>query len=336
MPDTAARPAAEGGWIELIVHRKTQVAEGIAHFDLRAADGGPLPAFTAGAHVDLCLPGDLVRQYSLCGDPARTDRYELGVLLEPDGRGGSRAAHEHLGPGSVVRVGAPRNLFGLVPGRHALLIAGGIGITPILAMAEALNRADRSFELHYCARSAARMAFRERIESAAWAGRAQCYLDDAPAARFDAQTLIPAPEAGIHAYVCGPAGFLDHVLGTLRAKGWDEAHIHFERFSAAPAEAEATGEADAAEAFEIQLGVDGPVVPVGAGQSAAQALIAAGVPVPLSCEQGICGTCAMRVLEGTPDHQDMYFTDDEHAANDRFTPCCSRARSRRLVVAPMD
>lgn len=324
---TETRPAVSADdWIEVIVHRKHPVAEDIAAFELRRPDGGELPPFTAGAHIDVVLPGEVIRQYSLCNNPAERDRYCLGVLREANGRGGSRAAHELLHEGARLRIGRPRNLFALVPARHAILLAGGIGVTPILAMAETLNREDRSFELHYCGRSAGRMAFRDRIAASPFATRCRCYTDDAPALeRFDAEGVLPAADDGVHAYVCGPAGFIDHVVATLRAKGWAEANIHFESF--AP-------QAPAADAgcFDIQLGFDGPLIPVNPDQTVAQALIAAGVDVPLSCEQGICGTCVMRVLDGVPDHQDMYFTEAEKASNDQFTPCCSRSLSPRLVI----
>jgi len=325
MPPAAER-APDDDWIEVTVHRKHPAAEHIAYFELRRPDGGDLPAFTAGAHIDVTLPGGTVRQYSLCSDPAQRDRYALGVLLEPAGRGGSRAAHEQVHEGSVLRIGPPRNLFPLVDGRHVILLAGGIGVTPILAMAETLHREDRSFELHYCGRSARHMAFRDRIAESPFAVRSRIYTDDAPPLeRFDAEGILPAADPGVHVYVCGPSGFIDHVVTTLRSKGWSDANIHFESFSPQASMAEG-------DAFEIQLGADGPLVPVNPNQSVAQALIAAGVDVPLSCEQGICGTCIMRVLEGIPDHQDMYFTEAEKAANDQFTPCCSRSLSPRLVV----
>jgi len=322
----ASNPAPAEDWIEVTVHRKHSAAEDIACLELRRPDGGELPAFTAGAHIDVILPGEIVRQYSLCNDPAQRDRFVLGVLKEPAGRGGSRAVHERLHEGAVIRIGQPRNLFPLVAGRHAILLAGGIGVTPILAMAETLHRQDRSFELHYCGRSAGRMAFRDRIEAAPYAVCSTIYTDDAPGPeRFNAETVLPAADAGVHAYVCGPAGFIDHIVATLHAKGWADDHIHFESFSPQAPVADGDG-------FDVQLGPDGPLVPVGSDQTVAEALIAAGVNVPLSCEQGICGTCMLRVLEGTPDHRDMFFTEAEKAANDRFTPCCSRSLSPRLVI----
>lgn len=313
-------------WIDAVVSAKRIVADGIAHFVLTSPTGAALPAFKAGAHIDVELPGGLVRQYSLCNDPLANDRYELGVLLEPEGRGGSRAAHEVLEQGDRVQIGRPRNLFGLVPARHAILLGGGIGITPVLAMARQLHREDRSFELHYCARSRTRMAFREDIAAEPIGGHTRFYVDDGTAdQRFDADNVLPIPDPEVHAYVCGPRGFIDYVMSTLRAKGWQEDNIHAESFTADTAPADV-------DIFEIQVGIDGPVISVHGDQTVAQALIEAGYGIPLSCEQGICGTCAMPVLAGEPDHRDMYFTEKEHAANDRFTPCCSRSLSARLVV----
>ncbi len=318
-------PATATDWTSVTVSRRAMVADGIALFELRPLDGSPLPPFSAGAHLDVRLPGGAVRQYSLCNDPAESDRYELAIQLEPDGRGGSRAAHEQLDTGSRLEVGAPRNLFSLQPGRHSVLLAGGIGITPLMAMAAQLTREARSFELHYSARSRARMAFRERLAEGPYAWRCHFYVDDDPGARFDAPRVVPEAAPGARAYVCGPTGYMDHVVDALIAKGWPTDHIHLERF-AAPAVL-APG-----DAFEVQIGHDGPVVAVPPGQTVAAALAAAGHAVPLSCEQGICGTCSVRVLAGMPDHQDLFFTEAEKAANDRFTPCCSRSRTPRLVI----
>ena len=312
-------------WMTVEVCRRASAAEGVALFELRAANGRSLPAFEAGAHIDVRLPGGALRQYSLCNDPAEADRYELAIQLEANGRGGSQSAHERLAVGSRVEVSAPRNLFALRDGRHAVLIAGGIGITPLMAMAARLGREARSFELHYSARSAARMAFRDRLAAEPYAGHSHRYVDDDPARRFDAARDLPAPTPAADAYVCGPGEFIDHVIAVMQAKGWPGARIHQERFSAPPVLAPGA-------AFEVQLGHDGPVIPVPAGQSVAEALAAAGHAVPLSCEQGICGTCVTRVLAGEPDHNDMFFSAAEKAANDRFTPCCSRSRSPRLVI----
>jgi len=312
--------------MKLSLINKTEAAADICLFELAAPDGAALPAFSAGAHVDVHLPGGLVRQYSLCNRPGETHRYCLGVLREAASRGGSAAMHA-LETGALLEVGAPRNLFPLVAdARHSVLLAGGIGITPILAMAEQLRTSGASFELHYCTRSPARTPFRERLAEPGLREHTRVYHDDAPAAqRADLDAIVGTPDDGKHLYVCGPAGFIEAVLGQARAAGWREANLHREYFAAPPAEA--TG-----GAFQVKLAASGRLVEVGAEQSVVQALAAHGVEVPTSCEQGICGTCLTRVLEGEPDHRDQYLTDEERAANDQFLPCCSRARTPVLVL----
>ncbi|GAP36670.1 PDR/VanB family oxidoreductase [Piscinibacter sakaiensis] len=319
------------------VARRTPAAAGVCALELVAEDGDPLPPFSAGAHVDLHLPGGLVRPYSLCGAPAERDRYRLGVLREPASRGGSAAVHELLHEGTRLRIGAPRNLFRLAAqARRHTLLAGGIGITPLLAMAEQLAADGADFRLHYAARSRERAAFLDRIAAAPWADRLRLHLDDGPPARrLDLAALTAEPADGHHLYVCGPAGLIDAALARARAAGWPEAQLHHERFGTAgagPAADAATAGASADGPFEVQLGRDGRVVAVPAGCSVVQALAAAGVALMTSCEQGVCGTCLTGVLDGEPDHRDSYLTPEEQAANDQFTPCCSRARSPRLVL----
>lgn len=326
--------------LDLRVARRTEEAEGIAGFELVAADGGALPAFSAGAHIELHLPagaGGWVRPYSLCNDPAETQRYQIAVLRDPASRGGSVAVHQGLQPGVRLQAGRPRNLFPLVEGapRHRLL-AGGIGITPLLAMAERLARLGADFRLQHATRSAARTPFRARLAAASWAARASQHLDDGdPAQRLDLTAAVAAPGAGEQLYVCGPAGFIDATLAAARGAGWPADALHCERFgAAAPAAAGEEGEnGERGEmGFEVQLGRGGRVVPVAPGQTVVAALEAAGVPLLTSCGQGVCGTCLTRVLEGRCDHRDQYLTPEEQAANDQFLPCCSRARSARLVL----
>jgi len=304
-----------------------QEALDIVAIELVRDDGAPLPAFSAGSHIDLHLPGGLVRQYSLCNHPDESHRYQIGVLKDPASRGGSEAVHA-LTEGVELQISEPRNLFPLVhEAKRSLLFAGGIGITPILCMAERLAHIGGDFELHYCARSAERAAFVDRIRQAPFSDRVQLHFDDGNGAEpLDAPAVLAAPAEGTHLYVCGPGGFMEYVLGTARAQGWDEANLHREYFSAAP-----TAQADDGS-FEVQLSSSGQVLQVPADQTVAQVLEAAGIIVPLSCEQGICGTCLTRVLEGEPDHRDLFMTEDEQAANDQFTPCCSRAKSARLVL----
>ena len=318
--------------LAVVVTRKTVEALDICSFELAAADGGPLPAFSAGAHVDVLLPGGLTRPYSLCNDPAETHRYQLGVLRDAASRGGSAARHDRVQVGDNLQISAPKNHFALAHGAtRSLLLAGGIGITPILCMAERLANTGAAFELHHCTRSRARTAFVERIRRSSFAAQVHWHVDDGDAAqRLNLVALLgtaQAPlDAGVHLYVCGPSGFMDAVLGAARAAGWPEAQLHCEFFAAAPV----TTVGDAA--FEVQLSSSGRVVMVPAGQSVVKALAAAGVEVLTSCEQGVCGTCLTRVLAGQPEHRDQYLTPEEQAAGDQFLPCCSRSRSPRLVL----
>ncbi|WAG76892.1 PDR/VanB family oxidoreductase [Metapseudomonas furukawaii] len=311
--------------LDLMIRSLRLEAPGILGLELEAADGAPLPAFEAGAHLDLHLPGGLVRQYSLCNAPGETHRYRLAVLLDPASRGGSRAVHEQLRVGQRLTTSAPRNLFALASeGARSLLFAGGIGITPILAMAQALASRDEDFELHYCMRSRKLAAFVDWLEASPFADRVRLHADDGPAP-LDAPALLR--DAGnAHLYVCGPNGFMEHVLGCARTAGWDESRLHREYFVAP---AQPAGED---RAFEVRLARSGLTLQVPAGRSVAQVLDEAGVCVPLSCEQGICGTCLTGVLDGEPEHRDSFLTDAERARNDQFTPCCSRARSACLVL----
>jgi len=315
-----------GSWIEARVVGKQPAARDITRLVLEAAGGGPLPPFAAGAHIDIELPNGLIRQYSLCGSPACTERYELGILLEPEGRGGSRAVHELIGEGDRVRISPPRNLFPLAAEGHALLLAGGIGVTPILAMAERLHLDGRGFALHYCVRSADRAAFAERLAAAPYADAVQLHYDDRPDTALDMAALLERAPNDAHLYVCGPAGFIDFVTRSAAERGWPDARVHIERFAATPEEAGAN------QPFEIEIASSGQVITVRADQTAAAALAEAGIEIPLSCEQGVCGTCLTEVAAGVPDHRDLYLSADEHAANDCFTPCCSRALSARLVL----
>ncbi len=314
--------------IEVRVVRKAVEAEGICSFELQAVDGRGLPAFSAGSHVDVQVPGGWVRPYSLCNDPTETHRYLIAVLREAASRGGSAALHEQVHEGDTLRIGAPKNHFALAhDAQRHLLLAGGIGVTPVLCMAERLAAIGADFEMHYCTRSAARTAFAGRIQRSGYAARVAFHFDDGPdAQKFDLAACVARPEPGTHLYVCGPKGFMDAVLGTARQCGWPEAQLHFEFFTADAAPQAGDG------AFQVRLASSGRVIDVAADQSVARALDAAGVIVPTSCEQGVCGTCLTRVLDGVPDHRDLYLTAEEQAANDQFTPCCSRAKTPLLVL----
>lgn len=307
---------------------KSAETQEICRLELMPTEGRELPAFTAGAHVELHLPGGLRRAYSLCNDPAERHRYVLGILKDANSRGGSRAVHETLQVGDALTISLPRNHFELDPAaQSSLLLAGGIGITPLLAMAEQLQREQAAFELHYTASTRERMAFSERLARAPYAKNVHFYLSqENPAQHLELDTLLAAPAAGRHLYVCGPQRFIDAVLASARRQGWGEPSLHWEFFGSAP-----TGsEADAS--FELEIASSGQVVPVTPEQTALKALLAAGVMVPMACDQGVCGTCLTKVLCGEVDHRDHYLTPEEQAGGDQFLPCCSRAKSGRLVL----
>jgi vanillate monooxygenase ferredoxin subunit len=307
---------------------KRAEAQDIASFELARADGAPLPAFSAGSHIDVQVPGGLTRQYSLCNDAGEQHRYRIAVLRDPASRGGSVAMHERVNEGDVIHISEPKNHFPLHPAPRSLLFAGGIGVTPLLCMAQRLAAIDADFTLHYCTRSPERTAFQTEIAASAFAQRVRFHFDNGPPSqklKLDSALKGEVPRQ-TRLYVCGPAGFIDHVVKAAKAWEWPADHIHLEYFSAAPQE---TG---GDTAFEVKLASTGKVYPVAADQSVVQALQAHGVEIITSCEQGVCGTCITRVLEGEPDHRDLYFTDEERAMNDQFTPCCSRSKSRVLVL----
>ncbi|WP_026354059.1 PDR/VanB family oxidoreductase [Massilia niastensis] len=309
--------------LRLRVARKTAEASDICSFELVAPTGGRLPRFEAGAHIDVHVAPGLVRQYSLCNHPRERHRYVICVLHTQDSRGGSRAMHEQVQAGDLLEVGVPRNHFPLCPSaRRSLLFAGGIGITPILGMAEQLASSGADFELHYVARSRERAAFVARLLASPFAGRVRLHFGGA---RRELSALLAAPEPGVHVYACGPAGFMDAVLGAARAAGWDDAQLHREVFAGATPQA-------GGEPFALRLARSGRIIQVGSGESALDALLAGGVRIRHACRQGVCGTCLTGVLAGRPEHRDHCLSPAERARNDVFAPCCSRARDGCLTL----
>ena len=314
--------------LQVNVTRKAEEADGICSFELCPVDGSTLPAFEAGAHIDIHIADGLTRQYSLCNDPRERHRYLISVLKDPSSRGGSRAMHEQVQSGQTLSISAPRNLFPLDRSaqRH-LLFGGGIGITPMLAMAWELSHQGADFELHYCFRSSQRAAFVEMLAQTRFADRITLHDDSGPQTqKLDAPALLAAPHADTHLYVCGPTGFMNYILDAAQNAGWSQDRVHKEFFAADPVDQSAN------VPFEVQLASNGQVFRIPAERSVFEVLDEAGIAIESSCEQGVCGTCVTRVLKGIPEHRDKFLTEAEHAANDRFTPCCSRARSSRLVL----
>jgi vanillate O-demethylase ferredoxin subunit len=312
--------------LRVIVARKSVEAQDVCAFELVAADGKPLPTFAPGAHIEVHLSGGMVRHYSLCNDPRETHRYQIAVMHAAGSRGGSRAMHQALKTGDRLEISAPRNHFPLVPGaRRTLLFAGGIGITPIICMAEQLAAAGDDFELHYCARAPERAAFRQRIAGSNFAHRVHFHYSEAGGA-IDLPAVLAAPDSQAHLYVCGPAGFMDAVFKCAQAQGWNAGQLHREYFGAA-----ASSQSGGA-AFDIRIASTGATVHVGPDTTALDALAAHGIRLPSSCRVGVCGTCLTRVIDGEPDHRDLFLSPEMRARNDRMAPCCSRSRSAVLTL----
>lgn len=306
------------------IARRRMVAEQVVALELRASGDTKLPAFTAGSHIDVILPNGLVRQYSLLNSPAKTDSYEIAVLRDPKSRGGSICVHEQLHEGVELKISTPRNLFPLHPKENIVLMAGGIGITPLLSMAWQLHLEHRKFSLHYCTRSASAAAFHAELLNLPFAASVHCHLDDGnDAQKLDFNPILINTQH-TDLYVCGPAGFIDYVKTRAQTAGWASNRLHSESFSPA---ANALG-----DSFNIRLARRGITVMVPPHQSALEALLSAGIEIPASCEQGICGTCCTALLSGEPDHRDAFLSTSEKSANDSFLPCVSRARCAELLL----
>lgn len=311
--------------MEVTIHQIHQHNSQINSFELMSCNGEPLPPFKAGAHIDVHIGEGLIRQYSLANCSSEQHRYVIGVLNDPNSRGGSRFMHEQLQVGQRIQISEPRNLFELnTELEHAVLCAGGIGITPILAMAKELKRLNKSFKLFYFVKTRSAVAFHEDLNLLG--DSVHLHIDDEAATHCNLLSALAQSDLAHHVYVCGPQGFMDFVIQTAQQQSWPETHIHKEHFSAPAIDTSEDG------SFNIKVKKTGQLIHVAQDQTAVQALEAAGVSIPVSCEQGICGTCLVKVVEGEIDHRDMYLTEEEQAAQDQFTPCCSRAKSKMLVI----
>lgn len=290
---------------------------------LVAEDGEALPAWQPGAHIDVHLPCGVVRQYSLTG-ACQDESYLICVGRETASRGGSRYVHETLRPGQTLTISAPRNLFPLGQAERVLLLAAGIGITPLYAMALQLKAAGTPFTLHYYVKNRESAAFVRELSQCG-----ECIIHTI-SPRTALSEHIPMPEAGLRVWVCGPVGFMEKVREVATAKGWDDAHLHSEAFQpAAPATSGIAG-----EIFTVKLASTGERWPVPADKTIAQVLQANGVDVPLSCEMGICGACLTPVIDGVVDHRDSVQSEAEKSATDQQVAlCCSRSHSGELVIA---
>jgi phthalate 4,5-dioxygenase reductase subunit len=315
--------APQSPWLPLRIARARDVADCIREFELRSADGGELPEFTAGAHISIQTPNDLVRKYSLANDPEERDRYVIVVLREESGRGGSKSLVEETKEGDEILVSPPRNNFPLVrsPAGY-LFIAGGIGITPVMSMVRQLKRSEGAkFKLCYCTRSPRVTAFREELAGPQFRGQVTIHHDGGdPARMLDLWPFLEQPKG--HVYCCGPRRMMQDVRDMTGH--WSSSAVHFEAFS----EPEKNAPND--RPFRVRLARSSETVEVPVGTTILEAIRAAGHEAPSSCESGTCGTCRTTLLAGEADHRDLVLGDHEKASN--IMICVSRARSDELVI----
>lgn len=314
--------------LSLRITGRTLVADGVVALDLARADGGALPEWQPGAHIELALPGDFVRQYSLCSDPAARESWRVAVLYEPDGRGGSVVVHDQLAVGDTVPAGLPRNNFVTQDAAPwlsgaagpVMFVAGGIGITPILPMLRAAEASVIDWRLLYLGRRLETMAFHEEL--AEFGSRVQLHPRDSHGPLALAVELDDLCDADATVFACGPQRLLETV------ESWcanSHARLHVEKFT--PVEAIREGDT----AFEVELG-DGTLVEVGADESILTALTRCGIPALNSCQEGNCGTCETFILEGVAEHRDNVLSEEDRALGESMMICVSRARTPRLVL----
>ncbi|WP_046495337.1 PDR/VanB family oxidoreductase [Streptomyces odonnellii] len=312
-------------WLKLRVRDRGEVAQDVLQLDLEPVGGGPLPTWDPGAHIEIRLPSGLTRQYSLCGPPESTGSYSICVLRESAGRGGSAEVHRDLQPGMDVDARPPRNHFPLADADAYLLIAGGIGITPLKSMAESLERRGASWRLVYGGRSIGSMAFVEELKNLG-GDRVQIVPQDADGL-IDVTALIGSVGQDTHVYCCGPSGLLDTVTEACRDHGIAD-RVHFERFSAP----ETTSSQADASTFDVELRVSEVTLRVPAEQSILEVVQAVRSDINFSCQEGYCGSCETRVLEGQPDHRGTLMSPEEHDEEGTMLICVGRSRTPRLVL----
>ena len=309
--------------MQLRVRSITYLAQAINGYELVDPRGRDLPRFAPGAHIEL-RAGGFLRQYSLCNDPTERRRYCIAVLLESESRGGSRHLYEDIRVGDIVEVSPPRNNFPLVPSERYLLIAGGIGIAPIMSMISELQRRRAEFEVHYCTRSAERTAFRRELAPLAAEGRLRFHHDGGnPARGLDIRATLREARPGTHFYLCGPAALME--AAKEAAHNWPAGTVHCEYFTGAPERADAED-----RPFHIRLAKTGGDYEVAVDETIAEVLQRHGITVRTSCELGYCGTCLTPYLAGEPDHRDQVL--EENGRRRYVLICCSRAKSRVLVL----
>ena len=311
----------------LVVASKKFIAESVIEFELRHPEGLDLPTFAAGAHIDIHIQPDLIRQYSLSNSPADLDRYRLAVLIEEEGKGGSLALRDNIGEGDAITASHPRNHFPLSEAAEfTLLVAGGIGVTPLLSMAYELRDSGRDFRFYYRCKSRARAAYADLLVTE-FGDAVNCFFsDEGGRENFDLDHLLSDLPANTELYTCGANSFMDFVTETAQ-KYLPEDHIHLERFY--PLEQTDTS---ALRDFELFCQKSDLTLRVPADKSIVDVLYEQGIEIPISCSEGVCGSCITAFVEGEVDHRDSVLSKSEREKKRLFTPCCSRASSDRLVL----
>lgn len=313
--------------LRVLVAEKVRVATDVFAFKLVSEEGGALPPFTAGSHIDVHLPGGLIRQYSLVNSPTERRHYVVAVLREAKGRGGSLTMHDRVKVGDLLKISLPKNGFELsLTPAHKVLIAGGIGITPFLSMIEALHANGNSFELHYTAKERKRAAFMDFLLDSNHSDRLRTYLTAESGQRLNLEETLSKAPRGSEVYVCGPQRLIEATLAAARGSGWSDDRIKWEAFGALQVDPSANTE------FAVRIASSGKVFQVPANKTISDVLYENQVPVSLSCTQGVCGTCLTKVIDGIPDHRDIYLTPTEQSSNDQILICCSRSHSPELVL----
>ncbi|MFV0576900.1 MAG: PDR/VanB family oxidoreductase [Vibrio sp.] len=337
---------------EVKVVDKIKEAIGVESLILAPINNQPLPEFKAGAHIDVNLANGLTRQYSLCHSPSNHlpsnfspssfspssfspsnfspsnigDTYQIAVLLDEHSRGGSSYIHEQLQIGDIVHISEPKNLFELeLNATKHVLFAGGIGITPLLSMAYFLNEQGANFELHYSAKSKDKAAFYSALKQSEFSNHVFFYLS-AEEKRLNVQHILEDTDPNAHLYVCGPENYIEYIFQTAKQMNWPDNQLHREFFQISAEDSSNN------EAFQIYLSNSNLTLDIPANSTVLEVLTEAGIDVPFACEQGVCGTCLLRVTDGIPDHRDHYLTPEEQDSNTEFTPCCSRSKTPILSL----
>lgn len=304
-------------------------ARDIVSLRLRRADGGDFPPVDPGSHIDMVLPNGLSRSYSLSNTSQDTGSYRITVARDVSSRGGSSYIVDKLRVGNQVEISAPRNNFGLeTDADFSLFVAGGIGITPFVSMISRLNEYSRRWRLHYCVRTRDRVALLDDLTRLAETGNGELLLnfDEEPGGRLlDLEGAISAVPSSAHLYCCGPVGMLNAYRAAAEAARFEDKQVHYEYFSSDVEKAAEGG-------FTVVCQRSGKTVAVKPGQTILKALADAGVNVSSSCEEGVCGSCETRVIEGQPDHRDMILSAKEREEGKKIIICCSGAKSSRLVL----